>query len=76
VPGANWARSCGGSGIGSGLTVEEVAEQLDWSSSKMNRLENAARGSIPLTARNLMDLARASRQLGWWTQYSDLKLFR
>lgn len=73
----------------SGLTVEEVAEQLECSATKISRIETAARGAIPRDVRDLcqiygvtdqamieelMDLARQARQPGWWTQYSDLRL--
>ena len=75
--------------IGRGLTVEEVAEQLECSATKISRLETAARRAIPRDVRDLcqiygvtdqaeveelMDLARQGRQPGWWTQYSDLRL--
>lgn len=75
--------------IGQGLTVEEVAGQLECSATKISRLETAARRAIPRDVRDLcqiygvtdqaeidelMDLARQGRQPGWWTQYSDLKL--
>lgn len=72
-----------------GLTVEEVAEQLECSATKISRLETAARRANPRDVRDLcqiygvtdqaeidelIDLARLGRQPGWWTQYSDLKL--
>jgi transcriptional regulator with XRE-family HTH domain len=72
-----------------GLTVEEVADQLECSATKISRLETAARRANPRDVRDLcqiygvtdqaeidelMDLARQGRQPGWWTQYSDLKL--
>jgi transcriptional regulator with XRE-family HTH domain len=75
--------------ISSGLTVEEVAEQLECSATKISRLETAARRAIPRDVRDLcqiygltdqsevkelMDLARQGREPGWWTQYSDLRL--
>lgn len=72
-----------------GLTVEEVAEQLECSATKISRMETGARRTIPRDVRDLchiygvtdqaevaqlMDLARQARQAGWWTQYSDLQL--
>jgi transcriptional regulator with XRE-family HTH domain len=75
--------------VGRGLTVDEVAERLECSATKISRLETAARRAIPRDVRDLcqiygvtdeaeveelMDLARQGRQPGWWTQYSDLRL--
>lgn len=72
-----------------GLTVEEVAAQLECSATKISRLETAARRAIPRDVRDLcqiygvtdqaeveelMNLARQGRQPGWWTHYSDLQL--
>jgi transcriptional regulator with XRE-family HTH domain len=72
-----------------GLTVEEVAERMLCSATKISRLETAARRANPRDVRDLcqiydvtdqaaveelMDLARQGRQPGWWTQYSDLRL--
>jgi transcriptional regulator with XRE-family HTH domain len=75
--------------IGRGLTVDQVAGQLECSATKISRLETAARRAIPRDVRDLcqiygvtdqaevaelMELARQGRQPGWWTQYSDLRL--
>lgn len=75
--------------IASELTVEEVAERLECSATKISRLETAARRAIARDVRDLcqiygvsdqaqvealMELARQSRQHGWWGQYSDLQL--
>lgn len=70
------------------LTVEDVAERLLCSATKISRLETGARrpslrdvrdlcGLYEVdtsTAAEFMELARASRQPVWWTQYEDLKL--
>ena len=68
------------------LTQEQVAKAMEWSLSKMNRIEKAKTGIstndlralLPLygitdkkRTQELLDLARASRQPGWWRQYSD-----
>jgi transcriptional regulator with XRE-family HTH domain len=71
-----------------GLTVEEVADKILCSATKISRLETGARRPSlrdvrdlctlyevdESTAAELMGLARAARQQGWWTQYEDLKL--
>jgi transcriptional regulator with XRE-family HTH domain len=71
-----------------GLTVEDVAEKLLCSATKISRLETGARrpslrdvrdlcgiyGVDPSTAAEFMELARATRDPVWWTQYEDLKL--
>jgi transcriptional regulator with XRE-family HTH domain len=70
------------------LTVEDVAEKLLCSATKISRLETGARRPSLRDVRDLcelyevdastsaefMDLARASREPVWWTQYEDLKL--
>jgi transcriptional regulator with XRE-family HTH domain len=75
--------------IGLGLTIEEVAEQLECSATKISRLETAGRRAVPRDVRDLcqiygvtdqteveelMNLARQGRQPGWWDEYSDLRL--
>jgi transcriptional regulator with XRE-family HTH domain len=70
-----------------GLTQEQVAQAMEWSLSKMNRIEKAKTGIsandlkalLPLygiTARDrieeLLALARASRQAPWWRGYADV----
>jgi transcriptional regulator with XRE-family HTH domain len=70
------------------LTVEEVAERLLCSATKISRLETGVRPPNPrdvrdlcnlyevdaVTSAELMSLARGAREQTWWTQYSDLKL--
>ena len=68
-----------------GLTEEEVAERLDWSSSKLSRIELHRTGLKPhdlarllelyqvseAHREELMALAREPRRRGWWEAYSD-----
>lgn len=70
------------------LTVEDVAEKLLCSATKVSRLETGARrpslrdvrdlcalyGVSESTSAALMNLARGAREPGWWTQYEDLQL--
>ncbi len=70
------------------LTVEDVAEKLLCSATKISRLETGARrpslrdvrdlctlyGVNESAAAELMSLARGAREQGWWTQYEDLNL--
>jgi transcriptional regulator with XRE-family HTH domain len=70
------------------LTVEDVAEKLLCSATKVSRLETGARrpslrdvrdlcvlyGVDESTSSELMSLARGAREQGWWTQYEDLNL--
>ena len=71
-----------------GLTVEEVAEKLLCSATKISRAETGARkptlrdvrdlcgiyGVDPETSAELMELARHAREPGWSTQYDDLQI--
>jgi transcriptional regulator with XRE-family HTH domain len=71
-----------------GLTVEDVAEKLLCSVSKISRLETGARRPNPRDVRDLcgvygvdestsaelMELTKGAREQVWWTQYTDLKL--
>lgn len=71
-----------------GLTVEEVADKLLCSATKISRLETGARrpsfrdvrdlcelyGLDEPTSTEFMTLAREARQQVWWTQYEDLKM--
>jgi transcriptional regulator with XRE-family HTH domain len=70
------------------LTVEDVAEKLLCSATKVSRLETGARrpslrdvrdlcaiyGVDESASAELMSLARGAREQGWWTQYEDLNL--
>lgn len=69
-------------------TVEDVAEKLLCSATKISRLETAARrpslrdvrdlcelyGLDESTSAEFMTLAREARQQVWWTQYDDLNM--
>jgi transcriptional regulator with XRE-family HTH domain len=70
-----------------GLTQEQVAQAMEWSLSKMNRIEKAKTGIsandlkalLPLygitdqdRTEELLSLARASRQTPWWRGYADV----
>jgi transcriptional regulator with XRE-family HTH domain len=70
------------------LTVQDVADKLICSATKISRLETGARRPSlrdvrdlcrlykidePTTA-ELMSLARGAREHGWWTEYDDLDL--
>jgi transcriptional regulator with XRE-family HTH domain len=71
-----------------GMAVEDVAERLLCSATKVSRVETGARrpslrdvrdlcgiyGVDERTSAELMDLARKAREQGWWNQYDDLKL--
>jgi transcriptional regulator with XRE-family HTH domain len=68
------------------MTIEQVAEALEWSSGKVSKIENARVSVMPRDARRLLDaygvpegaerelllsLARESRERGWWQQYGE-----
>ena len=71
----------------SGLTIDEVAERLEWSTAKISRIENARVTVLPRDVKFLLSvyditdtddawdvlisLARESRQKGWWQQYGE-----
>jgi len=69
----------------SGLTIESVARQLDWSPSKVSRLETGQRGVHPSDVRllsevygitgdrrdELIEMARQSRKRSWWHEYRE-----
>jgi transcriptional regulator with XRE-family HTH domain len=71
-----------------GLTVEDVANELLCSPTKISRAETGARratlrdvrdlckiyGVDAETSAELMELAKEARQPGWWTKYDDLKI--
>jgi transcriptional regulator with XRE-family HTH domain len=70
-----------------GLTIDDVAERLEWSTAKISRIENARVGVLPRDVKFLLGvygvpntdpgyevlltLARESRQKGWWQQYGE-----
>jgi transcriptional regulator with XRE-family HTH domain len=70
-----------------GLTIDEVAERLEWSTAKISRAENARVTVLPRDVKFLLStyglsdhddvwdvlltLARESRQRGWWQQYGE-----
>ena len=69
------------------LTIDEVAERLEWSTAKISRIENARVSVLPRDVKFLLNvygvtdtddawdvltsLARESRQKGWWQQYGE-----
>lgn len=70
-----------------GMTAEEVAGRLMVSQSKISRLENGRRSISPRDVRDLcevygvvdervraglMEMARESRQRGWWHEFGDI----
>jgi transcriptional regulator with XRE-family HTH domain len=71
---------------GSGLSREEAADQMEWSVSKLYRLEHGRTAAswrdirdlcdlygVPSPDKDgLMQLARDSRQRGWWAEYQDV----
>lgn len=71
-----------------GFALEEVAEKLLCSPTKISRAETGARrvslrevrdlctlyGVSQGEVADLMELARQARQLGWWAKYSDIKI--
>ncbi|GAA4128139.1 transcriptional regulator [Actinomadura sp. NBRC 104425] len=69
-----------------GLTLEEVAERLEWSTAKVSRIENARVSVLPRDVKHLLNvygvegearevllvLAREARQKGWWHSYGEV----
>ena len=70
--------------LAAGYTLEQVARSMEWSLSKVIRIESGAVGvsandlrallalygiSSQERAEELLDLARASRQSSWWSRY-------
>lgn len=69
------------------MTIEEVAEHLEWSTAKISRIENARVSVLPRDVKFLLRtygaedggdeweallmLARESRQKGWWQAYGE-----
>ena len=73
--------------LASGLTQEQVAKAMEWSLSKMIRIESAQTGIsandlkalLPLygitdeqQVKRLVGLARAARRRGWWSAYRNV----
>jgi hypothetical protein len=68
-----------------GLTIEQVADVLECSHSKVSRIETGQVAATPRDVRDMLDLykvkseerealiqaAREARQKGWWQAYSD-----
>jgi transcriptional regulator with XRE-family HTH domain len=69
------------------LTQEQVASTLDWSLSKLIRIESGSVGISPIDLRvllqvygvedharvgELLELARGARERPWWSRYQDL----
>jgi transcriptional regulator with XRE-family HTH domain len=69
-----------------GLTIDQVADRLECSASKISRLETGQTGSSPRDVRDilaiyqvgeselesLLDVARETRQRGWWQPYGSV----
>jgi transcriptional regulator with XRE-family HTH domain len=69
-----------------GLTGDEVAERLTWSTAKVSRLENARTGARPEDVRRLLELyevngprqgelielAAGATQRGWWEDFTGI----
>ncbi len=70
-----------------GLTIDDVAQLLEWSAAKVSRIENARVRVLPRDVKHLLrvyrvkeggpdwdmlvTLARESHQKGWWHAYGD-----
>lgn len=70
-----------------GMTIEEVAEHLEWSAAKISRIENSRVSVLPRDVKfllrtygeeegseeweALLTLSRESRQKGWWHAHGD-----
>ncbi|HEV7449949.1 MAG TPA: helix-turn-helix transcriptional regulator [Pseudonocardiaceae bacterium] len=69
-----------------GMSLETVAEELGWSTSKISRIEQAkiavtpadvrallgALGAVSDEVETLVSLAGENRQPGWWRQYAEV----
>jgi hypothetical protein len=69
------------------LTIDDVADELEWSAAKISRIENARVRVLPRDVKHLLriygvaeggpewdlmvTLARESHQKGWWHAYGD-----
>jgi transcriptional regulator with XRE-family HTH domain len=74
--------------LGAGLTQEQVAKAMDWSLSKLIRIENGTTAGISTNdlkamllhynitdearTAELLALARTSRERSWWSAYRDV----
>ena len=70
-----------------GLTIDDVAQQLEWSAAKISRIENARVRVLARDVKHLLriyqvkegspdwdilvTLAREAHQKGWWDPYGD-----
>jgi transcriptional regulator with XRE-family HTH domain len=70
-----------------GMTIEEVADQLEWSAAKISRIENSRVSVLPRDVKFLLRtygaeegteeweallvLSRESRQKGWWHAHAE-----
>lgn len=71
-----------------GLTIDRVAEALEFSESKISRIETARVSATPRDVRGMLELygvsggqrdaliqiARETREKGWWQAYSDVPI--
>lgn len=70
-----------------GMTMEQVAKELECAASTISRIEAAQSSATPRTIRDILNvygvtgeerqalikLSREARQKGWWHQYSDVE---
>jgi transcriptional regulator with XRE-family HTH domain len=75
--------------LAQGLTVEDVADKLLCSPTKISRMETGARrqslrdvrdlcqlyGLDPEASAELMELTRQAREPGWWTKFDAVKVY-
>jgi transcriptional regulator with XRE-family HTH domain len=73
--------------VASGLTIDKVAEELEFSAAKLSRIETGHVSVSPRDVRDmlelygvandqqakLMEVARQAREKGWWHAYSDVQ---
>ena len=74
--------------LDAGMTIEQAADALEWSSTKVSNLETGRSKHPAVTdvrllldvygvkdereREALLDLARQSRKRGWWSRYDDV----
>ncbi|WP_307851335.1 helix-turn-helix transcriptional regulator [Nocardiopsis sp. MG754419] len=74
--------------LSAGMTIEQVADELEWSSTKVSNIETGRSkhpavsdvrlllGIYRVTDQRevdaLLDLTRQSRKRGWWSRYDDV----